>query len=46
MSYRAESIGGELKTEPSSTGGTRVICVVPVAKLIGPLSQIPCDAHA
>jgi len=33
MAYRAELIGGELKIESPSTGGTRVICVVPVNRV-------------
>jgi len=33
MTYRAGIIGGELKIENPSTGGTRIICVIPVEKI-------------
>ena len=33
MAYRAGIIGGELKIENPPTGGTRVICVIPVEKI-------------
>ncbi len=33
MAYRAGLIGGELKTETLAAGGTRVVCLVPAAKL-------------
>ena len=36
MAYRASLIGGELKTEPSSQGGARIVCLVPVEKLDQP----------
>jgi signal transduction histidine kinase len=33
MAYRAGIIGGELKIESPSTGGTRLTCVIPVEKI-------------
>ena len=33
MAYRAGVIGGELKIEKIATGGTRILCVVPVEKM-------------
>lgn len=33
MAYRAGLIGGEFKTERPATGGTRVVCLVPLEKL-------------
>jgi signal transduction histidine kinase len=33
MAYRAGIIGGELKIEQIATGGTRILCLVPVEKM-------------
>jgi signal transduction histidine kinase len=34
MAYRAGIIGGELKIESPSSGGTRIVCVIPVEKIL------------
>ena len=40
MAYRAGLIGGEFKTERPSSGGTRVICLVPIEKMKRPAKEI------
>jgi len=38
MAYRAGLIGGEFKVEHPVGGGTRLVCLVPSGKLIGPVT--------
>jgi len=40
MAYRAGLIGGKFLTERCPTGGTRVICTVPVAKLTRQIAHV------
>jgi signal transduction histidine kinase len=39
MAYRAGLIGGELRTERSDKGGTRIVCLVPLEKLKQPVLE-------
>jgi nitrate/nitrite-specific signal transduction histidine kinase len=39
MAYRAGLIGGEFKTECPTSGGTRVVCRVPIEKLKRPVTE-------